>query len=149
MKKIFLFASLAFAAIAVNAQTATTPPDINKTIEFKNAEYNFGQIQTGKPVEYVVEAKNISKDTITLVSAKASCGCTTPNYTPNQKLAPGQVAKVILGFNGGAVGPFTKFADIYFDKGLSKHVTFTGEGVAQVTPAPAAATSTNPPPAKN
>lgn len=145
MKKLVLLTSLAFAAIIGNAQTATPPVDINKIVEFKNAEYNFGQIQTGKPVEYVVEAKNISKDTIILVTAKAGCGCTTPNFTPNQKLAPGQVGKVTVGFNGGATGPFSKFADIYFDKGLIKHVTFSGEGVAVVAPpTPAAATSLTP-----
>ena len=148
MKKLVLLTSLAFAAIIGNAQTATPPVDINKVIEFKNAEYNFGQIQTGKAVEYIVEAKNISKDTITLVSAKAQCGCTTPSYTPNQKLAPGQVGKITLGFNGGATGPFTKFADIYFDKGLSKHVVFSGEGVA-VVPPPAAAPATSVTPGKN
>ena len=145
MKKLFLFASLAFAAVAGNAQTST---DVNKTVEFKNAEYNFGQIQTGKPVEFVVEAKNVSKDTIVLVNVKAGCGCTTPNFVPNQKLAPGQVGKVTLGFNGSAQGPFSKFADIYFSNGLTKHVTFSGEGVPQVAPA-AAATGANPPPAKN
>jgi hypothetical protein len=139
MKKLVLFSTLALMAFAVKAQTT---PEINKIVEFKNAEYNAGQTLTGKAVEFVVEAKNISKDTIVLITAKAGCGCTTPNFTPNQKLAPGETGKVSISFNGSATGPYTKFTDIIFDKGLIRRVTLTGEGVA-VLPAqvPDAATA--------
>jgi len=143
MKKLVLLTSMAFMAIIGHAQTAV---DINKVLEFKNADYNMGQIQTGKASDYAVEIKNISKDTITLITAKPTCGCTTPNFIPNQKVAPGQSTKVNISFNGSATGPFTRTTDIIFDKGLVKQVKFSGEGVAQV-PAPAPAGS--PAPAKS
>ncbi len=146
MKKLVLLTSMVCAVFISQAQTTPTPPvvDINKVLEFKNADYNMGQIQTGKAVEYVVEAKNISKDTIILVTARAGCGCTTPNFVPNQKIAPGGVGKVTIGFNGGAQGPFTKVADIFFDNGLTKHLTFTGEGVPAIAPAATPATAATP-----
>jgi hypothetical protein len=135
MKKLVLLTAMAFAAIVSNAQTATTPVvDINKVLEFKNADYNAGQTLFGKPVEFTVEIKNISKDTVTLITAKAGCGCTTPNFTPNQKFGPGQVAKVNITFNGGQNGQYTKLTDIIFDNGLTKQVKLTGVGVTSLAP---------------
>jgi len=144
MKKLVLLTSLTFAAIIGHAQTAV---DITKVLEFKNANYNAGQTITGKAVEYTVEIKNISKDTVTLITAHAGCGCTVPNFTPNTKFGPGQVTKVNIVFNGGATGPYTKLTDITFDKGLTQRVLLTGEGVAALTPPPATteATSATPP----
>ena len=140
MKKIVLLLSFVVAAFATYAQTAaapatpaTPPVDINKVLEFKNAEYNAGQSIFGKPVEFVVFIKNISQDTVTLITAKAGCGCTTPNFVPNQKFGPGETTKVNITFNGGQNGQYTKITDIFFDKGLTKRVTLTGVTV----PAPA------------
>ena len=134
MKRIVLLSAIALISFAGKAQTTT---GIEKLLEFKNAEYNAGQTITGRSVDFIVEFKNISNDTITLNRAQAGCGCTTPNFTPNQKLAPGETGKVAISFNGGVSGPYTKIIDIYFDKGLSRRVTLTGEGVASLpTPAP-------------
>jgi hypothetical protein len=150
MKKLILLTTLAFAAIVSYAQTATTPVvDINKVLEFKNAEYNAGQTIFGNPVAYTVEIKNISNDTVTLLTAKAGCGCTTPNFTPNQKFGPGQVAKVNITFNGGQKGPYTKVTDIYFDKGLTRQVKLTGEGVVPAPPPAADASAATPVKAKS
>ena len=150
MKKLVLLTTMAIAAIAGYSQTAaTTPPppaDINKVLEFKNADYNAGQTTVGTPVSFVVEVKNISKDTVTLITAKAGCGCTTPNFIPNQKFGPGQSPKVNITFNGGVTGPYTKFTDIIFDNGMTKQVKLSGEGVPA---APAAAPNAAATPVKN
>lgn len=80
--------------------------------------------------------KNISQDTVTLITAKAGCGCTTPNFVPNQKFGPGETTKVNITFNGGQNGQYTKITDIFFDNGLTKRVTLTG--VTVPAPAPVA-----------
>ena len=150
MKKTIISLAVMFAGITTQAQTSvpaplqvqTTPVDPTaKALEFKNAEYNFGKITLGKPVSYVVEITNISKDTITLENAHAGCGCTTPNFVPNQKFGPGHTVKVNIGFNGSVQGVFTRFTDISFSGGLSKQVRFSGEGIPETAPASAAATS--------
>ena len=104
---------------------------INSLIQLTNADYNMGKIVSGKPVEYNVSIKNISKDTISLQRVQAGCGCTSPKYAAGQVLKPGDVTMITLGFDGKTVGPFTKFADIYFGNGQSTKIKFSGEAVKQ------------------
>ncbi|MFP5039403.1 DUF1573 domain-containing protein [Parasediminibacterium sp. JCM 36343] len=135
MKNLTILFCALFLSTVINAQlTTTTTPgvivqkDINKTLEFVNADYDFGKIPFGKPTEYVVKVKNISADSVTLDNVQAGCGCTTPHgYTKGEKIAPGQTVTVTLGFNGGTNGAFTKFVTFFFSGGLSKQVTFHGE----------------------
>lgn len=151
MKKIAFLMAVLLTATFLMAQTSAvlttpavqtqTPADPTaKVLEFKNSDYSFGKIPLGTPVSYVIEIKNISNDSITLQNAHAGCGCTTPNFVPNQKFGPGQTVKVNIGFNGSVSGVFTRFTDISFSGGLSKQTRFSGEGVP-ATAAPAANTA--------
>ena len=56
------------------------------------------------------------------------CGCTTPKYTKGAVIAAGAHATVTLGFNGSAVGNFSKNATLFFSGNLVKQVTFYGVG---------------------
>ena len=134
MKKIFVLTAVLFTGLFSKAQTNLQVDPLAGIVEFKNAEYNFGKITVGKPVSYDVEIKNISHDTLTLSNARAGCGCTTPNFTPNQKFGPGQTIKVTIQFNGSVTGTFTRFTDINFSNGMTKQVRFSGEGIVE-TPA--------------
>ncbi|HMZ46876.1 MAG TPA: DUF1573 domain-containing protein [Chitinophagaceae bacterium] len=137
MKKIALFTFIALFSIAVNAQQQKTnapaettkpqPKDVNKVLEFKNAEYNFGKIPFGKPADYELSFKNVSNDTVTLVRVQVSCGCTSPKYKEGQKIAPGETGHITLGFNGSTNGVFTKFVTVFFNDNMSKQVLFKGE----------------------
>ncbi len=137
MKKFSLLLSAVLFVMITNAQAqpapnATTPgvvvtKDINKTLEFTNAEYDFGKIPFGKPTEYVVKVKNISSDSVTLENVQAGCGCTTPKYEKGKRIAPKETITVTLGFNGGTNGAFTKFVTFFFSGGMSKQVSFKGE----------------------
>jgi hypothetical protein len=146
MKKFTLFLCSAMFAVAINAQTpATTAPatapaqaDITKVLDIKEADHDFGKIAYGKPVEFDVVIKNISKDSVKIENVKVGCGCTTPRYEQGKTYAPGETFKVTLGFSGYAEGHFEKYADIFFNNGLSKQVKFHGEGFkVPETPAPA------------
>ena len=102
-----------------------------QSMTITNEKYQMGKITYGKPVEYTVEIVNTGSDTLTLETARAGCGCTTPNFTPNQKFGPGQSVKVIIQFNSSVLGNFTRYTDIVFNGGVVKQVSFSGEGVQE------------------
>ncbi|MEI6264377.1 MAG: DUF1573 domain-containing protein [Sphingobacteriia bacterium] len=121
MKHLLLIASFFMVFVGLKAQNIT----------IKNEKYDMGKIIYGKPVEYTVEILNNGTDTLTLETARAGCGCTTPNFTPNQKFGPGQSVKILIQFNSSVLGNFTRYTDIVLSGGLVKQVSFTGEGVQQ------------------
>ena len=121
MKRILLITALFAVTAGVKAQQ----------ISIKNEKFQMGKIAYGKPVEYAVEITNTGKDTLTLETARAGCGCTTPNFTPNQRFGPGQSVIINILFNGSVLGNFTRFTDIIFTGGLVKQVSFSGEGVQE------------------
>lgn len=130
MKKIIIVALLILSISSLNAQTTpSSDNDITKYLKFTNDNYDMGKITNGKPVEYNVDVQNISNSNITLDNVIVSCGCTTPKYTKNQVLTPGAHAIITLGFNGLAIGPFSKSATLFFSGNLVKPVSFRGEGV--------------------
>ena len=90
MKKFALIAAATLITYMGQAQaekTANPAPtvqapvkDVAKTLDFKNAEYDFGKIPFGKQAEYDLTIKNISNDSVTLERVQVGCGCTTPKY---------------------------------------------------------------------
>ncbi len=131
MKSILLTALLVVGIFSVNAQTPPAQTDITKVLKFTNDNFDMGKITTGKPTEFTVDIENISASPVTLDNVMVGCGCTTPKYTKGQVIAAGAHASVVLGFNGSAVGNFTKVATIFFSGNLTKQVSFHGEGVQQ------------------
>jgi len=136
MKKFTLVFSSMFIAALLHAQAPATSVaqaapvpavEIAKVLEFKEATHDFGKIAMGKPVEFDVIIKNISSDSIKIENVKVGCGCTTPKYEQVAH-APGSTFKVTLGFSNMQEGHFEKYADIFFNNGLSKQVKFFGEG---------------------
>lgn len=135
MKKFILFAFLFTVSAQLFAQTAPAKAqvqkDINKVLKFTNDNYNMGNIPYGKPTEFNVTIENISAAPVTLNNVQVSCGCTTPKFQSNQVIAPGQKTVVTLGFNGSAMGNFSKTATIFLSDNLIKTVSFSGVGVQQ------------------
>jgi len=131
MKKILIVGMVLLGFLTVNAQTNSTPAqvDINKVLKFTNDNYDMGKITFGKPTEFTVSIQNISNYNIILDNVMVGCGCTTPKYTKDQVILPGATATVVLGFNGSAVGMFSKSATLFFSGSLTKAVSFHGEGV--------------------
>lgn len=127
MKKLIILLVLVVAATQIKAQVA--PKDITKVLKFTNDNYDMGKTAFGKATEFNVGVTNISKDTVTLDNVQVSCGCTTPKYTRGAKIAPGKSETIVLGFNGSTMGTFSKNVTLFFSQGLTKMVTFKGEGV--------------------
>ena len=129
MRSLLIASFVVFGLISCKAQTTNPQTDITKVLKFTNDNYDMGKIITGKPTEFSVEIENISASPITLDNVMVGCGCTSPKYTKGQVIAPGTKASVVLGFNGSALGAFTKSATIFFSGNLTKQVSFHGEGV--------------------
>ena len=131
MKKILFTLVVLVGCLCVHAQTTTTAQtvDIAKVLKFTNDNFDMGKIAFGKPTEFTVSIQNISNYNISLDNVMVGCGCTTPKYTKDQVILPGATATVVLGFNGSAVGNFSKSATLFFSGNLTKAVSFHGEGV--------------------
>ncbi len=133
-KSLFILSLVLGICSSISAQTAS---NIDQVLKFKNDVYDFGKISFGQPATYTIQFTNISKDTIALVNARPGCGCTTPNFKPNEKIAPGKMGQVQITFNGSAMGSFTRATALEFSNGLVKQTQFAGEGVA-ISNAPSA-----------
>lgn len=119
---------LSFIFCGFLAQAQTQPTDINKLLKFTNDNYDMGKITYGKATEFNVTIENRSQQDISLDNVMVSCGCTTPKFTKGV-IKPGANTIVTLGFNGSAMGKFSKNATIFFNGNLTKQVSFSGEGV--------------------
>ncbi len=137
MKKFSLLFACFIAVLSLHAQTTTTEPaDITKGVEFKETEHDFWKITYGKPEEFTLDMKNVSKDSVTIEDVKVGCGCTTPKWQPGPYGA-GKDFSIEIGFNGYTEGQFNKVVTIYFKGGLSQLIKFHGETFkAPDTPAP-------------
>ncbi len=84
-------------AIVVSPNTNSNAGEANSMpltkIEFAESSFDFGKIDEGKKVEHVFTFKNTGENPLVLQDARASCGCTIPEYTKDT-IAPGQEGKL-------------------------------------------------------
>ncbi|HVD98575.1 MAG TPA: DUF1573 domain-containing protein [Cytophagaceae bacterium] len=78
-----------------NADSTTVTADTVKKaalpltkLEFLESSFDFGKIDEGKKVEHIFKFKNTGENPLVLQDARASCGCTIPEYTKDT-IAPG------------------------------------------------------------
>lgn len=125
------------AAPASITPTATSQKPTGLT--FKEESFNFGDIEKGKPVTHEFSFKNTSKETILITSVKASCGCTTPNWT-KEPIKPGESGTVTATYNAANPGPFTKTVTVTTnDTDQNKILVIKGKVIGDTAPAPAPA----------
>jgi hypothetical protein len=75
------------ATPVTEAKPETSPMALTK-LEFLESSFDFGKIDEGKKVEHVFKFKNTGENPLVLQDARASCGCTIPEYTKDT-IAPG------------------------------------------------------------
>lgn len=68
---------------------------------------DFGKIKKGVPVTATFTFTNVGKEPIVISEAKASCGCTVPEFS-KEPVAPGAKGKVTATFNAANAGFFDK-----------------------------------------
>lgn len=132
MKK---FSTLMLATVICGAMYAQPTLQVAKPAEtkvedalfVKETEHNFGKIPQGKPVTYVFNVNNNSKDSLKISNVQASCGCTTPEWEQNKTIAPGGTTKITVGYNAAAEGPFNKVITVTYNGTMSKQLFIKGE----------------------
>ena len=108
MKKVFLMGLMAIFMIeAVKAQDKKQEPTSGAKIEFTEKTHDYGKIQKGADGNCVFEFKNTGNEPLVLGAVKASCGCTTPNWTKDPVM-PGQTGTIKVKYNTNNIGGFNK-----------------------------------------
>jgi len=110
MKKIALFTML-FVAISVMAQE-------KKVVEFNERTHDFGTVkeEEGK-ISTIFTFTNQFLAPLTIKSVKASCGCTTPNWS-KEPVAPKGVGEITVTYSTAhRPGAFTKSITVVLTNG--------------------------------
>lgn len=68
------------------------------SIKFVEEEYDFGIIDEGDIVSHTFNFTNDGEVDLLITDAKASCGCTVPQY-PRKPIAPGEQGKINVRFD--------------------------------------------------
>ena len=109
--KNMVVANDAITGEVTNTQPKTTmKPEDYPVIEIENnGEFDFGTIEEGDKVEHVFKFKNVGKKAdLVVVDARASCGCTVPDWT-KKPLKVGESGEIKIVFNSeGKPGQQTK-----------------------------------------
>ncbi|HMH24883.1 MAG TPA: DUF1573 domain-containing protein [Puia sp.] len=137
MKKIAILITLFATAAVTQAQTANAPVALSGTnavalprppdpIQLKESAHNFGKIPQGRPAIYTFEIVNTGSTALKLDNVQASCGCTTPEWS-RDPIEAGATAKIKVGYNAYADGPFTKTVTIIYNTNQTKTLTISGE----------------------
>ncbi len=112
MKKTLLL--LTFAALFSCQESAVNKLDEQKLVEtakasaypkiaFENPVHDFGTIPMGEKAETVFRFKNEGEADLVIIDAKASCGCTAPEYTKTP-IKPNEYGEVKVVFNPSSAG---------------------------------------------
>ena len=124
MKKSLLI--LFFSLVAVIAG-ASTPE--GAAITFESKTHDFGTIpEDGGKVTTEFTFTNTGTAPLTIIDAKASCGCTSPVY-PKKPVVPGAKGKISVSFNPkGQPSSFTKVVTVYTNDPAAKKVKLRIKG---------------------
>jgi hypothetical protein len=129
MKKLAIVISLFVTVVSAHAQAVNNgvalprPPEV---LQLKENSHNFGKIPQGRPAVYIFEIVNTGTETLKLDNVQASCGCTTPEWS-RDPIEPGATAKIKVGYNAYAEGPFTKTVTIIYHTNQTRTLTISGE----------------------
>jgi hypothetical protein len=110
MKKVIFLAlmiSVTFMSCKDNAANKVNEDNLSKSKErdskakeglaemtFVSKEFNFGTIDEGDVIDAVFEFENTGKSDLIITKAKASCGCTVPEWPRNKAIKPGEKGQI-------------------------------------------------------
>ena len=84
-----------------NAQGADLGPV--STMQFEEPIFDFGTVDDGEKVVHVYKFKNTGNEPLVIANAKASCGCTVPDW-PKDPIEPGKSGEIKVQFDSGGKG---------------------------------------------
>lgn len=92
--------SILFLGIAVAVAAAFTP------LNWKTTTIDLGQVKKNEVSKLAFEFTNNSSETIQILEAKGSCGCTKITYP--DEIKAGETASIEANFRSGSLGAFKK-----------------------------------------
>ena len=105
-------------AEANSATTSSASTELSSQVITASPEaLDMGEISTSEKVTGVVTLKNTSATPVTVLEAKASCGCTTADFKRNSVIGPGEELDVTIEMDGKGRA-----------RTIAKTVTFNIEG---------------------
>src|SRR5690606_23137728 len=93
--------------------------DRTHLLKFNEEVHDFGNLKKGDNAETEFTFKNNSKENVTIVSAKASCGCTVPTYSTDV-IAPGKTGSIKVKYNTNTIGKIDKTVTVTTNLGVKK-----------------------------
>ena len=98
------------------------------SVEWLEPEFDFGKIEQGTVAKHTYKFKNTGDAPLKLTRVKASCGCTTPNWS-KEEIAPGEEGFVEINFNSaGKMGMQHKSVTVTGNfSGTNQLLRFKGE----------------------
>jgi uncharacterized protein (UPF0333 family) len=134
MKNLILLTAFVsgFSIMGV-AQTEDTKANVTLSsttqskMSLEKKSHDFGTIEEGVQATVTFTFKNTGNEALVLNSVKASCGCTTPNWT-REPIAPGQEGVITAIYNSkGRPGNFTKTVTVKHNgEGGTEFLTIRG-----------------------
>lgn len=115
-------------------------------IQFEHMTHDFGTIEEGVQATHTFTFRNVGKTDQQLHNVRASCGCTTPNWTRGI-IKPGQTGTIDVTYNSqGRPGPFTKSITVTHDttKGAAPIILTIKGDVKKKEAGPGGANTTSP-----
>ncbi|MDX1908875.1 MAG: DUF1573 domain-containing protein [Bacteroidia bacterium] len=106
------------------------------TVQWYDTDHNFNNIIEGTTATHAFKFKNTGTQPLKLTRVKASCGCTTPNWS-KEAIMPGEEGFVEIAFNSaGKLGPQTKTVTVTGNfPNYNMVLKFRGEVIKAETPA--------------
>lgn len=100
-------------------------------IFFESTIVNYGKILKGSEPLKKVPFKNIGDKPLIIKDAKASCGCTVPDY-PKSPIQPGETAYIDVRYDTNRIGIINKTVTIVTLEGESTVLQVKGEVVEKL-----------------
>ncbi|MDP2114594.1 MAG: DUF1573 domain-containing protein [Bacteroidota bacterium] len=94
-----------FASLSMQAQVS--PTSVQDSIVFDKMAHDYGTIVQGSDGNCEFKFVNKGKAPIILNEVKASCGCTSPDWT-RTPVAPGETGTIKVAYNTNIAGAFNK-----------------------------------------
>ncbi|MEC3877634.1 DUF1573 domain-containing protein [Chryseobacterium salviniae] len=83
-----------------------------QTITFDKTTYDYGNVKPSSDGIRFFTVTNTGDKPLILSNVKASCGCTTPEFSQDP-IMPGKSAKIKVGYNTAINGGFNKMIEVF------------------------------------
>ncbi len=115
MKKLNLLLSILLFAVVCTAQQQASTPAKPTDIVFEKTVHDFGDIPYKSDAKVTYTFKNISSKPIALTNVRASCGCTTPEWS-KEPIAKKKKGKIVVSYDTNRIGSFNKTISVFTDR---------------------------------